>query len=79
MPAPKPRDRSKLTLFSPIKDLAYNERSRPMYENLLARAKAGGASNVSTALDMPIINMTMTGARTRKDVMAFLRSLNVEK
>ena len=76
LPAPKPRDRSKLTLFSPIKDLAYNERSRPMYESLLARAKAGGASNVSTALDMPIINMTMTGSRTRKDVMAFLRSLN---
>ena len=79
VPAPKPRDKTKLTLFSPIKDLAYIERGRPMYESLLARAEAGGAANVSTALDMPVINMTLTGTRTRKDVEAFLRSVNGEE
>ena len=59
---------------SPIGDLKYSEKGRQIYQDLKARVAAGGEANLRTAMDMPIINMTM-GGHTRKEVQAFLENL----
>lgn len=74
MAAPHERNRYDLTLFSPIGDLKYSEKGRQIYQDLKARVAAGGEANLRTAMDMPIINMTM-GGHTRKEVQAFLENL----
>lgn len=74
---PHERNKYDLTLFSPIKDLQYSEKGKEIYAQMRSRAAAGGEANLNTAMDMPIINMTMSG-RTRKEVRAFLEELRGE-
>ncbi len=77
---PTERDKSKITVYSPIKDLEFSAGGKELFEGLKQRAiSSGNKADFLTAMDMPIINMTMNSERTRGYVYDFLKKVNGEE
>ncbi|MGN1104206.1 MAG: beta-glucosidase [Candidatus Coproplasma sp.] len=77
---PEPRDKTKITLFSPIKDLQYSEGGKDIFETLKKRAEeSGNKADFLTAMDMPVINTIMNSDRTREFVYELLKNINTKK
>ncbi|MGN0814791.1 MAG: beta-glucosidase [Candidatus Coproplasma sp.] len=77
---PKTRDKTNITLFSPIKDLQYSAGGKEIFETLKNRAEASGnKADFLTAMDMPVINTIMNSDRTRAFVYELLKNINTKK
>lgn len=77
---PQERDKTKITLYSPIKDLQYSKGGKPLFDSLVERAKStGDKANFLVAMDMPVMNMVMGSDRTRQSVYDFIKMANTEQ
>ena len=77
---PKERDRTTITRYSPIKDLAFSKGGRPIYESIVKRASSNpdpemAKTNLKMAMDMPVMNLFMGNSR-RSEVDKILQIAN---
>ena len=77
---PQERDRTTITRYSPIKDLAFSKGGRPIYESIVKRASSNpdpemAKTNLKMAMDMPVMNLFMGNSR-RSEVDKILQIAN---
>lgn len=77
---PKERDRTVITRYSPIKDLAFSKGGKPIYDSIVKRASSNpdpemAKTNLKMAMDMPVMNLFMGNSR-RSEVDKILQMAN---